>query len=146
MTDQTKLDRLNRIRAEADALEREIERDRIAGPVTAFVGDEVLEDGYRNVRIAAPPCTGVYDQPEIAIAVDDNGYYYTNLACIRTLDGRKIDRVVPFRLVKMGVGWTLKGHPYTISNYVDDVQAAAKSHVENLWPQYEGPACVEDDE
>jgi hypothetical protein len=146
VTDQSKLDRLNRIRAEADALEREIERDRLAKPVTAFVGDKVLEDGDRNVRIAAPPCTGAYDQPEIAIAVDGDGYYYTRLACIRTLDGRKIDRVVPFRLKKPPHGyWTLRGSSMSFGSR-SSVEAWAKRLVTTFWPQYEGPACIEDDE
>ena len=124
-----------------------------APPVTVCVGDEVqlIKPGLVRVyRITSPPDDGtaIRSTPSVGVWCKESGNSYAYIDNLLDMEGRPIERVVPFRIVKhseghgtwacLGVGDAARSYGCSLSTCKDYALAATKAN----WSWYEGPCCI----
>lgn len=109
-------------------------------PATVCVGDTVKFGIDDRIIIAPPSKNGRVP----AHGVMFQTAYQHPLSNLRTLDGRKIDRMVPFRIKRLNNGsWTY--HPNGKARgwgHLSDLKSHCSELAKSLWPWYDGPAYV----
>lgn len=146
--EKKKLARIIRIEKEAAALRTEIEADssrslKAAGIVVVGESVEYHGDIY---RVVAP---GIDEDCDVLVAPKSGGYArHQRLVELKNMNGDQVTAVVPFRIGNNdrrfwcdGVGMTKSGSNWNHGA----IKARCSLAASTLWPNYDGPAYVEDE-
>ena len=140
--------RLDNAQREIAAAQEELRKEREPKPVTLVVGDRCRKEEDTSTFVIVAP--NMRDNTYVRLFSDSQNYKASLnalVADLRTLNGRKVDAVVPFRIVGRGNDWVVEGLE-AVSSPIDkrNAQMCCEKVVARLYPLYEGKAWVMGDE
>lgn len=112
------------------------------GPVAVCVGDVVRGDHCGRVRITAPTAGTDEFAGRCGVWWAPIGHDWYHVSKLRTLGGRAITHVVPFRLALLKPSGLYQLIGFRGVGSLEDVIKWAIAATRILWPWYRGPACV----